>query len=233
MGVSPFTVRVCPYLPLSFCASSMYVPCFCLSVPCVYWFLSLCVVFVSLFGCAGSVCFFSCVLVFWFLIGCVCVLVSVCVVCWWSCVCLWFVCFVSCGVWCITGWGCVLCLRLCWLVLCLSLVRVLVLFAGLLGLFFRCGLLVLVCLLCCVLLCVYLVCFVWVCGGFRGLGVCCFLFLGFGLVLFFGGLLVFCFLLGGCVLVWLVVYFCWLFGWFLCVGGGWLRLIFLELYYLC
>lgn len=71
------------------------------------------------------------------------------------------------------------------------------------------------------------------CGGFRGLGVCCFLFLGFGLVLFFGWLLGFCFLLGGGVLVWLVVCFCWLFGWFLCVGGGWLRLIFLELYYLC
>lgn len=71
------------------------------------------------------------------------------------------------------------------------------------------------------------------CGGFRGLGVCCFLFLGFGLVLFFGWLLGFCFLVGGCVLVWLVVCFCWLFGWFLCVGGGWLRLIFWELYYLC
>ena len=68
MGVSPFTVRVCPYLPLLFCASSMCVPCFCLSVPCVCWFLSLYVVFVSLFGCAGSVCFFSCVLVFWFLL---------------------------------------------------------------------------------------------------------------------------------------------------------------------
>lgn len=71
------------------------------------------------------------------------------------------------------------------------------------------------------------------CGGFRGLGVCCFLFLGFGLVLFFGWLLGFCFLLGGGVLVWLVVCFCWLFGWFLCVGGGGLRLIFWELYYLC
>ena len=70
------------------------------------------------------------------------------------------------------------------------------------------------------------------CGGFRGLGVCCFLFLGFGLVLFFGWLLGFCFLLGGGVLVWLVVCFCWLFGWFLCVGGGGLRLIFWS-YIIC
>ena len=51
------------------------------------------------------------------------------------------------------------------------------------------------------------------CGGFRGLGVCCFLFLGFGLVLFFGWLLGFCF-------CWAVV--CWFGWWFVFVGclGG-------------
>lgn len=84
-----------------------------------------------------------------------CVLVVLCL----SLVCVF--CFLCCVVYC---WGCVLCLRLCWLVLCLSLVRVLVL----LGLFFRCGLLVLGCLLCGVSLSVCVCCF-----GSWSLLVCC------------------------------------------------------------
>lgn len=251
MGVSPFTVRVCPYLPLLFCASSMCVPCFCLSVPCVcvlvpFFVCGLCFsvwvcwVCVLLFLCSGVLVSSLGVYVSWYLcvlcvgglvfvfglcvlfpvvcgvlldVFCVCVLCS-CFLCGWSCLGL----RVSLGC---SVYVSVLLIVWCVLYVCAPLLGVL------------CALCVAWCLYWFVVFGVLVVglCLCG-CGGFRGLGVCCFLFLGFGLVLFFGWLLGFCFLLGGGVLVWLVVCFCWLFGWFLCVGGGWLRLIFWS-YIIC
>lgn len=60
MGVSPFTVRVYPYLPLLFCASSMCVPCFCLSVPCVLVPFFVCGLCFSVWVCWVCVLLFLC-----------------------------------------------------------------------------------------------------------------------------------------------------------------------------
>lgn len=60
MGVSPFTARVCPYLPLLFCASSMCVPCFCLSVPCVLVPFFVCGLCFSVWVCWVCVLLFLC-----------------------------------------------------------------------------------------------------------------------------------------------------------------------------
>lgn len=164
MGVSPFTVRVYPYLPLLFCASSMCVPCFCLSVPCVlvpFFVCGLCFsvwvcwVCVLLFLCSGVLVCSLGVYVSWYLcVLCVGGLVFV------SGLCVLFP--VVCGV---LLAGVVFCAYVCvgWLVLCLSSVRVLVFCGVWLGLFFRCGLLVLGCLLCGVLLCVCWCVSYWVC----------------------------------------------------------------------
>lgn len=228
MGVSPFTVRVCPHLPLLFCASSMCVPCFCLSVPCVlvpFFVCGLCFsvwvcwVCVLLFLCSGVLVSSLGVYVSWYLcVLCVGGLVFV------SGLCVLFpvVCGVLLDVFCVyVLCSCFLCGGLVWG--CVSACGVLV--VGLFGVRVSLGcsvyvsvLLIVWCLYWFVVLGVLVVglCLCG-CGGFRGLGVCCFLFLGFGLVLFFGWLLGFCFLVGGCVLVWLVVCFCWLFGWFLLV----------------
>lgn len=187
--------------------------------------LGICVCCVLVVLCLSLVCVFCflwCVAYYW--LGLCSVPTSV--LAGWCCVYLRcvFLCFVVCGWGCSLGvvfwfWAacCVVCFSVC---VGVSLIGCACCFGS-----WSLG-------VCCVECC-WRIWSVLVGGGFRGLGVCCFLFLGFGLVLFFGGLLVFCFLLGGCVPLWLVVCFCWLFGWFLCVGGGWLRLIFLELYYLC
>lgn len=212
---------------------SLYLPyvcatCFCLSVPSMYlvpfsvcgicfsvWVCWVCMclccvagVLVSSLGVFVSWCLWGCVL-----LGCLCVLSVFCIYVLGSrvyvyCLC-WLlsvgVCFLGCVWRFVVPWG--LCLSLC----CLCVV-------GLYGcvawfciarisvFFFVGGRLLLVRCLC-------------VCGGFRGVGVVVFLFLGFGLVLFFCWLLVFCFLFGVFGWVLMVVCFCWLFGWFFCVLG--------------
>lgn len=244
MGVSPFTVRVCPYLPLLFCASSMCVPCFCLSVPCVCWFLSLYVVFVSLFGCAGSVCFlYVCsgvlvsslgVYVSWYLcVLCVGGLVFV------SGLCVLFpvVCGVLLDVFCVyvlcscflCGWSC-LGLRVCvWCIGCW------VIWCACVSWVFCVCVWVAYCVVCALCVCSFIGCAVCFMCGVVSLLVCCawcfgcwslpvwlWWVSGFGRVLFFWVLAWFCFLVGcwGFVFCWAVV--CWFDWWFVFVGclGG-------------
>lgn len=182
----------------------------------------------SLFLCLGVLGLCASFLVFWcfgFFFRCVCVLVSMCAVCWWSCVCLWVGVLVSY----VAGlvWGCVSACGV--LVVGLFGVRVSlgcsVYVSGLLIVWcvpYVCAPLLGVLGVLCVVWCLYWFVVLGVlvvglclcgCGGFRGLGVCCFLFLGFAW---------FCFLVGcwGFVFWWVVA--CWFGWWFVFVGclGG-------------
>ena len=186
MGVSPFTVRVYPYLPLLFCASSMCVPCFCLSVPCVlvpFFVCGLCFsvwvcwVCVLLFLCSGVLVSSLGVYVSWYLcVLCVGGLVFVyvlcsCFLCGWSClglrVCVWCIgCWV---IWCAcVSWVFCVCVCVAYCVVCALCVCS----------FIGCA----VCFMCGVVS--LLVCCVW-CFGCWSLPVWLWWVSGFGRVLFF------------------------------------------------
>lgn len=236
MGVSPFTVHVCPYLPAStilcflFCVCSLFLSLrtVCVLVPffvCGLCFsVWVCWVCVLLFLCSGVLVSSLGVYVSWYLcVLCVgglvfvsglCVLfpvvcgvlltgvvlcVYVCV--GWCCVYLWCVslcCLVGC-------WGCSLGVVFWfWAACCMVCFSVCV---GV-SLIWCAWFLVFTCVLL-----VYLVCFVWVCGGSRGLGVCCFCF---------WVLAWFCFLVGCWCFVFCWAGACWFSWWFIFVGclGG-------------
>lgn len=227
--------RVCPRFPLSLCLSLWCVLLVSVSLYRVCMaFFPLCV-FVSLFRCAGSVWFLSCVLVFWFLLWvCVPQCLSVLCVYGWCCVCLWcllFFCFLC-------GWSCLgLCVRVgCWVLWCVPLVCSVYVSVLLIVwcVFFVCAsLLGVLCALCVVWylywfvvlgvlvlgLCLLVCC--TLCGVF---GVWLWRVSGFGRVLFFcfWVLAWFCFLVGcwGFVFWWVVA--CWFGWWFVFVGclGG-------------